>query len=109
MRLIALLLVLATFPVAADDRHVAGDALEVGKVYILQEKTPQYPPRELRRVLGDMILPAYTPIKVLKRVMHNERPWYWTRWIKPRTLDRSQDSNGWIDSEKLGAGVILAY
>ena len=34
----------------ADDRRDAGEALEVSEVYILQERTPQYPSRELRRV-----------------------------------------------------------
>ena len=94
---------------AAGDRHVAGDALEVGKIYILQEWTPQHPPRNLRRVRGDMILPPHTPIKVLRRVEHDGRPWYWTRWIKPRTIGKSEDSEGWIDSAKLAAGVNSLY
>ena len=96
-----LTLLLVAFGVSADDRRVAGDALEVDRVYILQDRTPQYPPRKLRRVRGDMILPAYTPIEVLKRTMHKGRPWYWTRWIRPRTLDRSRDFEGWIDSRDL--------
>lgn len=99
---------MVAFGAFADDRRIAGDALEVGKVYILQDRTPQYPPRKLRRVRGDMILPAYTPIKVLRRTMHKGRPWYWTRWIRPRTLDRSRDSKGWIDSAELVAGVVLS-
>ena len=103
-----LTLLLVAFGAFADDRRIAGDALEVGKVYILQDRTPQYPPRKLRRVRGDMILPAYTPIEVLRRTMHKGRPWYWTRWIRPRTLDRSRDSKGWIDSAELVAGVVLS-
>lgn len=107
--LLLTILALAFGVLAGDDRRVAGDALEVGRVYILQDRTPQYPPRELRRVMGDMILPAYTPIEVLERTTHKGRPWYWTRWIRPRTLDRSRDSEGWIDSRDLASGAVLSH
>ncbi len=104
------LLVICVGAQANDPLRVAGDALMADRVYILQNETPQHPPRNLRRVRGDMILPAGSPIDVIRRIMHDGRPWYWVRWIKPRTLDRSQDHKGWIDSRNLMEyGVMFSH
>lgn len=101
LAIILVFLVMCVGAATAEPIRVAGDALEVDRVYILQDRTPQYPPRNLRRVRGDLMLPGGSPIDVIRRVIHNGRPWYWVRWIKPRTLDRSQDGQGWIDSRDL--------
>ena len=114
MRRLASLCIILIFslPVSAGDhQHVAWDALEPGKAYMI--RTEVHSQAFYQTTLHGVVrFPGGGFFKVYERVMHEGALWYGTKWVKPRSLDPNDNIEGWMKAAELrehGAYVIRGY
>lgn len=114
MTRLAVLLVLALWAGAAfsgDHQHVAWDALEPGKAYMIRTEVRSQTFYQTK-LHGVMVFPGGGFFNVYERVMHEGVLWYRTKWIKPASLDPDDNINGWVRAAELrahGAYVVRGY
>ena len=105
------LVLLAGAALAGDHRHVAWDALEPGKAYMIRTEVHSHlyylPTRT-----GVCRFPGGGFFKVYERIVHEGMLWYRTKWIKPESMDPNENIEGWVKAADLrgrGAWVIRGY
>ena len=113
MRWVAVLaLVLWAEAGAADDhKHVAWDALEPDKAYMIRTEVRSQTFYQTT-LHGVVVFPGGGFFKVYERRMHEGILWYRAKWIKPRTIGSHGDFEGWMRADQLqerGAYVVRGY
>ena len=106
--LLALVLWAGTaFP--GDHQHVAWDALEPSKAYMI--RTEVHSQTFYQTTLHGVVrFPGGGFFKVYERVTHEGVLWYRTKWIKPRSLDPNENIEGWVRADELRVhGAYVAY
>ncbi len=106
-RVFAVLLLLPD--AASADHHRPADpaALEVGKVYILDQPFLIMQRHYATKRFGVIIIRGWNILKVLKRKRHGGELWYRFRRIQPETLDRTRHTNAWAPARMILKGRIF--
>ena len=106
---ISIILMLSLNVSAGDHQHVAWDALEPGKAYMIRTEVHSH--MHYLPVRASVVrFPGGGFFKVYERVEHEGTLWYLTKWIKPRSLDPNDNIKGWVRAEELrDHGAYVAY
>ena len=89
----------SAFP-GSHERWVEWDALEAGKLYMIQTTVHAQASYRTQR-LGVWRFPGGGMFKVYERLFHDGVLWYRAKWIKPETIGDRHDILGWTKAAGL--------